>query len=60
MNENTAEQLRAIFKRDGNEKWFPEKNERFVATMLEVQPQEKQGIVRASIVAYNEGRAGNT
>ena len=51
MTENTAEKLRAIFKRDCNEKWFPEKNERFVAAILEVLSPEKQGIVPSSTIA---------
>lgn len=58
MTDNTAETLRAIFKRDGNEKWFPEKNERFIAAILEVLLPERQAIVRSSIVAFNEGRHG--
>ena len=58
MTDNTAETLREIFKRDSNEKWFPEKNERFVAAILEVLLPERQAIVRSSIVAFNEGRHG--
>ena len=59
MTDNTAEALREIFTRDGNEKWFPEKNERFIAAILEVLLPERQAIVRASIVAYKEALAGN-
>ena len=51
MTDNTAEALREIFKRDGNEKWFPEKNERFIAAILEVLTPERQGIAPSSKIA---------